>query len=115
MVANPDILYLIAAYQLCWFSGLTGFLSSVQQSLFQQPLNKLFGQSACVLLAVTSFLFFLPVYHWLTALLIVIAGMMTAWISLALIVPYLPRPTVIVTAGSAIALLIAVTGNHHVV
>lgn len=54
------------------------------------------------------------VYHWLAALLTVIMIITLIWIALALASPYISRLKAVVVSGTAITLLISLTGGHHV-
>ena len=103
------------AFFLCWLGSASVYMGSSQQLILPKSLPKipawiLFASCVCLALAIMT-----SIHHWLAALLTLLVFIMTAWILLALTVPYFPNQLKTIVIGSLLTIAIAIIGGFYVV
>lgn len=103
------------AFFLCWLGSASVYMGSNQQLILPKSLPKvpawiLFTSCMCIALVIMTF-----IHHWLAALLTLLVFIMTAWILLALTVPYFPNQRKILAIGTILTIATAIIGGFYVV
>ncbi|PCJ27992.1 MAG: hypothetical protein COA96_02185 [SAR86 cluster bacterium] len=76
---------MIVAAVLLWFASLCAYLCSRQQTFLPKPIEKLTGWGLFTLLGFLAWLFMLGTFDPVTAIFIVVAFVMAAWIAIVLV------------------------------
>lgn len=103
------------AFLLCWLGSASVYMSSSQQLVLTKSLPKIPTWILFVLCMVLAITILTSIHHWLAALLILLVFIMTAWILLALTVPYFPNQLKTLVIGTILTITTAIIGGFYVV
>lgn len=100
---------------LCWIGSAAAYMASDQQLIIRKTLPKKWAWLVFLLCLVLALITLSFLHHWLAAFLISLLFVMTAWVSLALIVPYFPKQRKTLFVGATFTFIIAIIGGFYVV
>ena len=103
------------ALSLCWFASAGVYLASKRQKILSSTLSKAVAWFVFCALNTFAFVMLTSVHHGLSAFVILLSFVMTAWIALALIAPYFPTQKSTLIYGSMLTLIVAAIGGFYVV
>ncbi|MEM9103408.1 MAG: hypothetical protein AAGB12_13920 [Pseudomonadota bacterium] len=105
----------IISIQLAWLGSIAIYLGSEYQVYRVKPIHKAVAWAIFLCSSGLAILFLNTIYHWLTAIMILLMVWMIAWVVLALWPPYCKNAKFLFSVCSLLLLGITLLEGIHVV